>query len=81
MLLANLRFLAGYRRTGLLPESLLDDILAAVMPADTIGGVISRMSRTRRPGAVKAAVLSLLWQQRPATDLQGGISAQTARWR
>jgi len=80
VLLANLRFLAGYRRTGLLPEGGLDDILAAVMPGDTIGGVISRMSRTRRPGEVKAAVLSLLWQQRLATDLHGHLGS-TARWR
>ena len=77
VLLANLRFLAGYRRTGLLPEGLLDDILAAVMPGDTIGGVISRMSRTRRPGEVKAAVLSLLWQQRLATDLHGHLGSDS----
>jgi hypothetical protein len=44
VLLANLRFLAGYRRPGLLPEQLLDDVLAAVRPGDTIGGVIGRMS-------------------------------------
>jgi hypothetical protein len=75
VLLANLRFLAGYRRAGLLPEGLLDDILAAVMPGDTIGGVISRMSRTRRPGEVKAAVLRLLWLQRLATDLHGHLGS------
>jgi TnsA endonuclease N terminal len=72
-LLANLRFLAGYRRPGLLPESLLEDVLAAVRPGDTIGGVISRMSETRRPDAVKAAVLGLIWQQRLATDLHGHL--------
>jgi hypothetical protein len=55
---------AGYRRPGLLPEKLLEDVLAAVRPGDTIGSVISRMSRTRRPGEVKAAVLSLLSSRR-----------------
>ena len=60
VLLANLRFVAGYRRPGLLPEGLLEDVLAVVRPGDTIGGVIRRMSRSRRPGEVKAAVLSLL---------------------
>ncbi|HVB43018.1 MAG TPA: TnsA-like heteromeric transposase endonuclease subunit [Streptosporangiaceae bacterium] len=75
VLLANLRFLAGYRRPGLLPGYLLDDVLAAVRPGDTIGAVISRMSGTRRPGDVKAAVLRLLWQQRLATDLRGRLDA------
>src|SRR6266571_950789 len=78
VLLANLRFLAGYRRPGLLPGQLLDDVLAAVRPGDTIGGVISRMSRTRRACEVKAAVLRLLWQQRLATELHGHLDAGSA---
>jgi hypothetical protein len=41
VVLANLRFLAGYRRPGLLPDELLDDVLATVRPGDTIGGVIT----------------------------------------
>jgi hypothetical protein len=77
VLLANLRFLAGYRRPGLLPEQLLDDVLAAVGPGDTIGGVMSRMSGTRRPGEVKAAVLRLLWQQRLAADLHGHLGSDS----
>jgi hypothetical protein len=44
VLLANLRFLAGYRRPGLLPEGLVDEVLAVVRPGDTIGGVTSRVS-------------------------------------
>jgi len=78
VLLANLRFLAGYRRPGLLPGDLLEDVLAAVRPGDTIGGVIGRMSGTRRPGDVKAAVLRLLWQQRLAADLHGRLDAGSA---
>jgi hypothetical protein len=77
-LLANLRFLGGYRRPGLLPEDLLDEVLAAVRAGDTIGGVISRMSGSRRPGEVKAAVLRLLWQQRLATDMSGRLDADSA---
>ena len=78
VLLANLRFLAGYRRPGLLPGDLLEDVLAAVRPGDTIGGVIGRMSGTRRPGDVKAAVLRLLWQQRLAADLHSRLDAGSA---
>lgn len=78
VLLANLRFLAGYRRPGLLPEQLLEDVLAAVRPGDTIGRVISRASGARRPGEVKAAVLTLLWQQHLATDLHSHLDADSA---
>jgi hypothetical protein len=77
-LLANLRFLAGYRRPGLLPDNLLDEVLAKVRPADTIGGVIGRVSGAHGPGEVKAAVLRLLWQQRLATDLHGRLDADSA---
>jgi len=76
-LMVNLRFLAGYRQPGLLPDELLEDILTAVRPGDTIGGLISRISGTRRPGEVKAAVLRLLWQQRLTTDLHGRLDADS----
>jgi hypothetical protein len=78
VLLANLRFLAGYRRPGLLPGDLLDEVVAAVRSGDTIGEVIGRVSGARRPGEVKAAMLRLLWQQRLATDLHGRLDADSA---
>jgi hypothetical protein len=76
--LANLRFLAGYRRPGLLPEGLLDEILAAVRTGDTIAAVIARMAAVHRPGEVKAAVLRLLWQQRLTADLHGHLDTDSA---
>lgn len=78
VLLANLRFVVGYRRPGLLPEELLDEVLAAVRPGDTIGGVTGRVAGARTPGEVKAAVLRLLWQQRLATDLHSCLDAGSA---
>lgn len=78
VLLANLRFLAGYRRPGLLPEELLGEVLAAVRPGDTIGGVTGRVAGARTPGEVKAAVLRLLWQQRLATDLRSHLDSDSA---
>lgn len=78
VLLANLRFLAGYRRPGLLPEELLDEVLAAVRPGDTIGSVTARVAGARTPGEVKAAVLRLLWQQRLATDLHSHLDSDSA---
>jgi hypothetical protein len=78
VLLANVRFLAGYRRPGLLRDSLLDEVVAAVRPGDTIGGVTGRVSGASTPGEVKAAVLRLLWQQRLAADLHGRLDADSA---
>jgi hypothetical protein len=78
VLLANLRFLAGYRRPGLLPDDLLEDVLAAVRPGDTISTVTGRVSGARPPGEVKAAVLRLLWLQRLATDLHDRLDADSA---
>ncbi|ORT46866.1 TnsA-like heteromeric transposase endonuclease subunit [Frankia sp. KB5] len=68
--LANVRFLAGYRRPGLLAEALLAEVLDAVGPGDCVTTLTSRMGRTRPAPAVKAAVLRLLWQRRLTTDLR-----------
>jgi hypothetical protein len=78
VLLGNLRFLAGYRRPGLLPDDLMDEVLAKVRPGETIGGVTGRVAGARTPGEVKAAVLRLLWQQRLATDLHSHLDADSA---
>ena len=37
VLLANVRFLAGYRRPWLVPDAVADAVLAAVRPGDTLG--------------------------------------------
>jgi hypothetical protein len=75
LFLRNLRFLAGYRRPGLVPESLLNDVLAMVRPGDTIGGLGGRTPPGRGPGGVRAAVLRLLWEQRLVTDLRQVLDA------
>jgi len=67
--LANLRFLAGYRRPGLLPGALTDAVAAAFRPGDTIGSLVGRATRESPAGQVKAAVVTLLWQCRLSTDL------------
>ncbi len=68
--LANVRFLAGYRRPGLLAEELVDEVLDAVRPGDCVSAVTSRVSAARPSLVVKAAVLRLLWQRRLTTDLR-----------
>ena len=67
--LANLRFLAGYRRPWLVPAGMTDAVLAAFRPGDTFGALAGRAGWDHRPGDARAAVLRLLWEQRLVTDL------------
>ncbi|KDA44890.1 TnsA-like heteromeric transposase endonuclease subunit [Frankia sp. BMG5.23] len=76
--LANLRFLAGYRRPGLLPGALTDAVVAAFRPGDTIGSLVGRATRESPAGQVKAAALTLLWQGRLSTDLHRRLSDDSA---
>lgn len=75
--LRNLRYLAGYRRPGMVPEPLLGEVLAVVQPGDTIGGVAGRMPASAAPGGIRAAVLRLLWQQQLVTDLHQVLDASS----
>jgi len=67
--LANLRFLAGYRRPWLVPAGMTDAVLAAFRPGDTFGALAGRAGPDHWPGDARAAVLRLLWEQRLVTDL------------
>jgi hypothetical protein len=67
--LANVRFLAGYRRPWLLPAGLADAVLAAFRPGDTFAALAGRTCPGCPAGTVRAAVLRLLWERRLVTDL------------
>ncbi len=67
--LANVRFLAGYRRSWLLPAGLADSVLAAFRPGDTFAALAGRTGLGLPAGSVRAAVLRLLWERRLVTDL------------
>lgn len=75
--LANLRFLAGYRRPWLVADSLAGEVLAGIRPGDTFASLTHRAGRDHRPGAVKAAALQLLWDQRLTTDLRRRLDADS----
>jgi hypothetical protein len=76
--LANVRFLAGYRRPGLVPEVLLAEVLDAVRPGDCVTALTGRMARTRPALVVKASVLRLLWLRRLTTDLRCRLDGSSA---
>jgi hypothetical protein len=69
VVLANVRFLAGYRRPGMPPDSVTAVVRDEVRPGDHVGGLLDRLEgRCPRPQA-KAGVLRLLWQRFLSTDL------------
>ena len=69
VLLANVRFLAGYRRPGIPPDAVTAAVLGEVRPGERLGGLLDRLERAWPRPAAKAAVLRLLWQRSLSTDL------------
>lgn len=71
VLLANVRFLAGYRRPGMPPDAVASAVLGVIGPGECLGGMLDRLEPTWPRPLAKAAVLRLLWQRRLSTDLTG----------
>jgi hypothetical protein len=69
VLLANVRFLASYRRPGIPADAVTAAVLGEVRPGEHIGGLLDRLERSWPRSAAKAAVLRLLWQRSVSTDL------------
>ncbi len=67
--LGNVRFLAGCRRSWLVPAACGDAVLALWRPGDTFSSLACRAARACPPGGAGPAVLRLLWEQRLAADL------------
>ncbi|SRR5712691_4955950 len=75
VLLANVRFLAGYRRPGMPPDDVTDAVLKEVRSGECLGGLLDRLEHAWPRPAAKAAVLRLLWQRRAGTDLSRPLDA------
>lgn len=69
VLLANVRFLAGQRRDGLLDQAVLQEVFDAAEDGITIRDLLGRLAGAVEPWLAKPAVLRLLWQNRLCTDL------------
>jgi hypothetical protein len=74
-LLANVRFLAGYRRPGIPPDAVTAAVLGEVRPGEHIGELLDRLERSWPRPAAKAALLRLLWQRSVSTDLSRPLDA------
>ncbi len=77
VLLENVRFLAGYRRSGLVPPELLPLILDAAAAPVAVRDLERTLEGPDRGGLVRAAVLHLLWCARLATDLSRPLGGAT----
>ena len=75
VLLANVRFLAGYRRPGMPPDAVAGAVLDLVRAGDCLGGLLDRLEHGWPRPLAKAALLRLLWQRRVSTDLSGPLDA------
>jgi hypothetical protein len=77
VLLTNVRFLAGYRRSGLFSEDLLHEVLAAVGDGDTIAAVERRLALRQQARTVRPALLHLLWRGEVTADLHQVLGGAT----
>ncbi|KUF15776.1 TnsA-like heteromeric transposase endonuclease subunit [Streptomyces silvensis] len=71
--LENVRFLAGYRRSGLFDHDLVDEVAGQVADGMPLGDCFLVLPDRPRP-LVKSAVLHLLWAGRLACDLSRPLS-------
>ena len=77
LLLANIRFLAGYRRGWLFDPAAVQAAEAAIIDGDTIGRVEGRL-RSSGVAEPRPIVLHLLWAGRACADLSKPLGADTA---
>lgn len=79
-LLANVRFLAGYRRDALIDTELIATVLDAAAGQSSAGAIERALSPRHPPVLVRPVVLHLLWTGRLQADLTCPLSAETPVW-
>jgi hypothetical protein len=77
LLLANVRFLGGYRRSWMFRKELLNEVLAAVGDGDTIAAVERCLATHLCARTVRPALLHLLWRGEITADLRQPLGGMT----
>ena len=73
--LANIRFLAGYRRSALVDDALVRQVRAAEIDGATLA---EAMKQIREPApTVRATILHLMWTQELIIDMTQPLTART----
>jgi hypothetical protein len=74
LVLENVRFLAGYRRPGIVGEDLMARAWQQVHDGEALGEVERRLAGEAAGWTVRPALLALLWRHRLTTDLSRPLS-------
>jgi hypothetical protein len=77
VLLENVRFLAGYRRPGIVDEGLVARALREVRDGETVGEAERRLAGDAPGWTVRPMLLALLWRQHLTTDLTRVLSGES----
>ncbi|WP_329203771.1 TnsA-like heteromeric transposase endonuclease subunit [Streptomyces sp. NBC_01435] len=74
VLLENVRFLAGYRRPGVVPEAEVEQAWRQVVDGEELALVERRLAGDRPSEEARPALMALLWSGRLMTDLSRPLS-------
>ncbi len=74
VILDNVRFLAGYRRPGIVPDVEVQRAWAAVRSGEQLAVAERRLAAGQPPHTARPALLALLWSGRLVTDLTRPLS-------
>jgi hypothetical protein len=74
VVLENVRFLAGYRRPGIVPDDLVTRAWQEVRDGEPLGEVERRLAGDAPRWSARPALLALLWRHRLTTDLTRPLS-------
>ncbi|MET8331560.1 TnsA-like heteromeric transposase endonuclease subunit [Streptomyces sp. NPDC005181] len=77
VLLENVRFLAGYRRRGVVPEAEVEQAWQQVVDGDGLGLAERRLAGDRPPEEARPPLMALLWSGRLRTDLSRPLSGES----
>jgi hypothetical protein len=81
VLLANVRFLAGYRRAFTIDADLIGPVLELVDGRVSVGGVERAARAIAAPERIRPVLLHLLWSHRLSSDLSLPLGAGSLLWR
>ncbi|MET7703613.1 TnsA-like heteromeric transposase endonuclease subunit [Streptomyces sp. NPDC005485] len=77
VLLENIRFLAGYRRPGVVPEDAVERAWQQVVDGEELALAERRLAGDRPAEQARPALMTLLWSGRLATDLSRPLSGES----
>lgn len=77
VVLENVRFLAGYRRPGVVPEAEVEQAWQQVVEGEQLALTERRLAGSRRPEEARPALMALLWSGRLTTDLSRLLSGES----